>query len=70
MNAGRRTISIAELNMKERIVFDSEIARFAAMGTRQVTNHVKLAATNKTKTNPKGRRNLHAVDSWSFETSW
>ena len=48
MNSGRRTISISELNMKKRIVFDSEIAGFAAMGTRQVTNHVKLASVLQT----------------------
>ena len=35
--------------MKKRIVFDSEIAGFAAMGTRQVTNHVKLASVLQTK---------------------
>ena len=46
MNSGQRTISIAEL--KKRIVFDSEIAGFAAMGTRQVTNHVKLASVLQT----------------------
>ena len=48
MNPGRRTISIAELNLKKRIVFDSEIAGFAAMGTRQVTNHVKVASVLQT----------------------
>ena len=48
INTGQRTISIAELNMKKRIVFDSEIAGFAAMGTRQVTNHVKLASVSQT----------------------
>jgi len=48
MNSGRRTISIAELNMKKRIVFDSETAGFAAMGTRQVTNHVKQASVLQT----------------------
>ena len=48
MNSGQRTISIAELNMKKRIVFASEIAGFAAMGTRQVTNHVKLASVLQT----------------------
>jgi len=48
MNSGKRTISIAELNMKKRIVYDSEIAGFAAMGTRQVTNHVKLASVLQT----------------------
>ena len=30
--------------MKKRIVYDSKIAGFAAMGNRQVTNHVKLAS--------------------------
>ena len=34
--------------MKKRIVYDSEIAGFAAMGTRQVTNHVKLASVLQT----------------------
>ena len=65
MNAGRRTISIAELNMKKRIVFDSEIAGFAAMGTRQVTNHVKLASVLQSTRRQihRKRRNLHAVDS-------
>ena len=48
MNSGQKTISIAELNMKKRIVFDSEIAGFAAMGTRQVTNHVKMASVLQT----------------------
>ena len=48
INSGQRTISIAELNMKKRIVFDKEIAGFAAMGTRQVTNHVKLASVLQT----------------------
>ena len=48
INSGQRTISIAKLNMKKRIVFDSEIAGFAAMGTRQVTNHVKLASVLQT----------------------
>ena len=48
MNAGRRTISIAELNLKKRIVFDSEIAGFVAMGTRQVTTHVKLTSVLQT----------------------
>ena len=48
MNSGQRTISIADLNMKKRIVFDSEIAGVAAMGTRQVTNHVKLASVLQT----------------------
>ena len=48
INSGQRTISIAELNMKKRIVYDSEIAGFAAMGTRQVTNHVKLASVLQT----------------------
>ena len=48
MNAGRRTISIAELNLKKRIVFDSEIAGFAAMGTKQVTTHVKLTSVLQT----------------------
>ena len=47
-NSGQRTISIAELNMKKRIVYDSEIAGFAAMGTRQLTNHVKLASVLQT----------------------
>ena len=36
MNAGRRTNSIAELNMKKRIVFDSEIAGFAAISCQTV----------------------------------
>ena len=35
-------ISIAEANMKKRIVYDSEIAGSAAMGTRQATNHLSL----------------------------
>ena len=48
INSGQRTISIAELNMKKRIVFDSEIAGFAAIETRQVTNHVKLASVLQT----------------------
>ena len=48
INSGQRTISIVELNMKKRIVFDSEIAGFAALGTRQVTNHVKLASVLQT----------------------
>ena len=47
-SSGRRTISIAELNVKKRIVYDSEIAGFVAMGTRQVTNHVKLASVLQT----------------------
>ena len=47
-NSGQRTISIAEMNMKKCIVYDSEIAGFAAMGTRQVTNHVKLASVLQT----------------------
>ena len=34
--------------MKKRIVYDSEIAGFAAMGTRQLTNHVKLASVSQT----------------------
>ena len=46
--SGQRTISIAEMNMKKRIVYDSEIAEFAAMGTRQVTNHVKLGSVLQT----------------------
>ena len=47
-NSGQRTISIAEMNMKKRIVHDSEIAGFTAMGTRQVTNHVRLASVLQT----------------------
>jgi len=47
-SSGQRKISIADLNMKKRIVYDSEIAGFAAMGTRQVTNHVKLASVLQT----------------------
>ena len=72
INSGQRTISIAELNMKKRIVFDSEIAGFAAMGTRQVTNHVKLASVLQTLRRQIRRKEeiLHAVDSGSFETPW
>ena len=72
-SSGQRKISIAEANMKKRIVYDSEIAGFAAMGTRQVTytsSQAGLCVTNNEKTNPSQRRNLHAVDSWSFEASW
>ena len=47
-SSGQRKISIAEMNMKKRIVYDSQIAGFAAMGTRQVTNHVKLASVLQT----------------------
>ena len=39
-----RKFSTAEASMKQRIIFDSEIAGFAAMGTRQVTNHFSLVS--------------------------
>ena len=35
---------MAEAKMKKRIVYDSEIAGFAAMGSRQVTNHFSLVS--------------------------
>ena len=43
-SSGQRKISIAEANMKKCIVYDSEIAGFAAMGTRQATNHFRLVS--------------------------
>ena len=46
--SGQRKISIAEANMKKRIVYDSEIAGFAAMGTRQATNLLKLVSVLQT----------------------
>ena len=46
--SGQRKISIAEANTKKRIVYDSEIASFAAMGTRQATNHLKLISVLQT----------------------
>ena len=42
--SNRRELSIAEASMKKRIIFDSEIAGFAAMGTSQVTNHFSLVS--------------------------
>ena len=33
--------------MKKRIVYDSEIAGFAAMGTRQATNHERLVSVQR-----------------------
>ena len=39
---------IAEANMKKRIVYDSEIASFAAMGTRQAANHLRLVSVLQT----------------------
>ena len=41
-------IPIAEANKKKRIVYDSEIAGFAAMGTRQATNHLSLVSVLQT----------------------
>ena len=40
--------------MKKRIVYDSEIAGFAAMGTRQATNHLNLVFVL-----PTPRRQVH-----------
>ena len=47
-SSGQRKISIAEANMKKRMVYDSEIAGFAAMGTRQTANHLKLVSVLQT----------------------
>ena len=44
----RDKFSIAEANMKKRIVYDSEIAGFAAMGTRQTANHLRLVSVLQT----------------------
>ena len=41
-------ISSAEANKEKRIVYDSEIAGFAAMGTRQATNHLSLVSVLQT----------------------
>ena len=58
--SGQRKISISEANMETRIVYDSEIAGFAAMGTRQIANHqARLRVTDNEKTNSPQRRNLH-----------
>ena len=56
--------------MKKRIVFDSEIAGFAAVGTRQVTNHVKLASVLQTMRGQIRRKEEIYMqwDSWPFET--
>ena len=41
-------ISSAEANKKKRIVYDSEFAGFAAMGTREATNHLSLVSVLQT----------------------
>ena len=46
--SGHRRISIAEANMKKRIVYDSEIAGFAALGTRHAANHLSLVSVLQT----------------------
>ena len=43
-----RRISIAEANVKKRIVYHSEIAGFAAMGTRHAANHLSLVSVLQT----------------------
>ena len=71
-SSGQRKISIAEANMKKRIVYDSEIAGFAAMGTRQTANHLKLVSVLQTMRRQIRRKEEIYMqwDSWSFETSW
>jgi len=48
VGSGHRRISIAEANMKKRIVYDSEIVGFAAMAPRQATNHLSLVSVLQT----------------------
>ena len=53
-------------NMKKRIVYDSQIAGFAAMGTRQATNHLNLIFVL-----PTPRRQIHHKDEIYMQwTSW
>ena len=66
-----RKFSIAEASMKNRIIFDSEIAGFAAMGTRQVTNNFSLVSVLRSiRRQIRRKGDLFPVDSWSFETPW
>ena len=46
--SGHRRISIAEANMKRRIVYDLEIAGLAAMATRHAANHLSLVSVLQT----------------------
>ena len=63
-----KRISITEQTWK-RVVYDSDIAGFAAMGAGQASNSLcLLGGADKRKTNSPHRRNLHAMDSGSFET--
>ena len=73
MNAGRRTISIAELNMKKRIVFDSKIAGFAAMGWEpdrlQIMSNWHLCY-NQHADKSEGKKKFTCSGLLSFETPW